>query len=940
MTEASSSSRPNRAALGVDDISDEDKLAAIVDEFGDIAGLIEGEEPERILAESKGSLFKSGKIASANMQGNIHLTTHRILFHAFLPPDSVDVAASNMNRRLALDTAAAAVAHQPDVIHAGPVTVHRLGSLKPAKRVWMELSAEMVTTYPSADDAGRVRPLRSVLPSNSVYCGYRGEFFTLALLSRQESAMQWRRSFEAALFRHIRSRWRESTGRGPADDWSMMRCCIPLDRVTINGISNYHSFATLVGLDIQLDDARPSRAAFPLDDLTLDGARTPSPAIERKGSFRAFRGRTGMSGAESPSRSSSPGVLDMKNWSRGDDGAPEDQIFDFNVAVLNEQAWFAKALESAVAASHLRHYKAGVKKPRMVLEVGGHDCLATDEELESKGAGSTDSEEGEDDEDGPGGLLRETRKAEKAALAAKVFGLKEDEGVWTFLPARGHIILSPRFICFWRRATVGADIKVMARVNSLCDPHTPAPSLLFEQKLPPTTFNVVSSKDDIPRVASPSSTLTPAEHPADILAPPKDALLNPPVVSADAVRFMPYIANKPLHAVPRITPRTFTCLTIGSRGDIQPYIALCLRLKQDGHRVVIVTHEHRQAGGDPTALMKLSTEHKIPYFRAFTMPWTRTTAYPHAFMVPAFEMGPSFNYSTYVLFDNIMWKATAGQINKWRKQHLGLTSTDMAALSVTKVPFLYNFSSAVVPKPLDWHDDIMITGYWNLEDSDSEWSPPAELEVFMAKAKADQRPLVYIAVEKGERKVETGADCQQMSALSLQKGGPPEVVTPPRKVKISISHPAATVWTRSPIHGYSQRVSTLGYSQLTSSSSSGIAPWWCGDRWCELTSWDTYVDQAVVRVSGSFEASLTISDQFFWSIRVTKLEVGIKVPSLRSDDIAVALIKATTDRVMMEKAARIGERIRSENGVNTAVIAIQNNLARAGADRRKMRWAK
>lgn len=36
------------------------------------------------------------------------------------------------------------------------------------------------------------------------------------------------------------------------------------------------------------------------------------------------------------------------------------------------------------------------------------------------------------------------------------------------------------------------------------------------------------------------------------------------------------------------------------------------------------------------------------------MPWTRTSAYPQAFMVPAFEMGPGFNYSTYVLYDSIM----------------------------------------------------------------------------------------------------------------------------------------------------------------------------------------------------------------------------------------------------------------------------------------------
>lgn len=50
--------------IGNNDITDEEKLQAIVDEFGDIAGLMapsEGENvaaAERILAESKGSFFK------------------------------------------------------------------------------------------------------------------------------------------------------------------------------------------------------------------------------------------------------------------------------------------------------------------------------------------------------------------------------------------------------------------------------------------------------------------------------------------------------------------------------------------------------------------------------------------------------------------------------------------------------------------------------------------------------------------------------------------------------------------------------------------------------------------------------------------------------------------------------------------------------------------
>lgn len=58
----------------------------------------------------------------------------------------------------------------------------------------------------------------------------------------------------------------------------------------------------------------------------------------------------------------------------------------------------------------------------------------------------------------------------------------------------------------------------------------------------------------------------------------------------EALAYMPFIANDPWVATSKLTPRTFTCLTIGSRGDVQPYIALALRLQKDGHHVVIVTH--------------------------------------------------------------------------------------------------------------------------------------------------------------------------------------------------------------------------------------------------------------------------------------------------------------------------------------------------------------
>ncbi len=65
---------------------------------------------------------------------------------------------------------------------------------------------------------------------------------------------------------------------------------------------------------------------------------------------------------------------------------------------------------------------------------------------------------------------------------------------------------------------------------------------------------------------------------------------------------------------------------------------------------------------------------------------------------------------SYVLFDNVYWKATSGQINRWRRKTLHLGNTDMDHLAQSKITFIYNFSPSVVPKPIDWGDAIIISG--------------------------------------------------------------------------------------------------------------------------------------------------------------------------------------------------------------------------------------
>jgi sterol 3beta-glucosyltransferase len=109
-----------------------------------------------------------------------------------------------------------------------------------------------------------------------------------------------------------------------------------------------------------------------------------------------------------------------------------------------------------------------------------------------------------------------------------------------------------------------------------------------------------------------------------------------------------------------------------------------------------------------------------------------------------------FEFS-YILFDLLIWVILATRINTWRKSVLGLEKTTFSQLRLDQVPFLYNFSSLVVPRPEDWKPWVKTTGYWFLDppknatsEKDPENSIPEGLRQALNQAKESGRKIVYI----------------------------------------------------------------------------------------------------------------------------------------------------------------------------------------------------
>ncbi len=284
----------------------------------------------------------------------------------------------------------------------------------------------------------------------------------------------------------------------------------------------------------------------------------------------------------------------------------------------------------------------------------------------------------------------------------------------------------------------------------------------------------------------------------------------------------------------------------------------------------------------------------IPAVRANLQPLTPTREFPSALLPFRFSLSGIGNWLSHWAVTQATWLSWRSEINHARHADFGLAPAQLLdpTLKADSVqPLTLNaFSEIVVPRPKDWNEKQVITGYWR--SPSPEWTPPNELQPFI-----DASPNL-IAIGFGSPGTQ-GYLSMLEEALNLADAQ--AVLTLPEKYHGEIK---------------SKNIFPIAY-----------AP----HDWLYKRVKAAIHHGGAGTTSASFHAGIpTITmplaiDQFFWGERIQKLGVGLSIPQrkLNAQNLAQGIIEALNNGSMQSKARSIHEKLNKEDGVQAATKEIQ-----------------
>lgn len=391
--------------------------------------------------------------------------------------------------------------------------------------------------------------------------------------------------------------------------------------------------------------------------------------------------------------------------------------------------------------------------------------------------------------------------------------------------------------------------------------------------------------------------------------------------------------------------------TIGSRGDVQPYINLCQGLQQAGHDVILATnptlcsladsHGVKSAPVGPAVdmgavgadLMARSfnnmwlgmirvmqfagklieeaypdvleacrgadlvitsdTGSGIAEAERLHIPWISVTLQPGR--IPVANAEPSFVSR---LVWSVLGKLFIAPTNRFRKRVGAPLVKDIGSMMSSRLVLL-PVSRQVAAPDSHWPPYVQQTGYWFAREI-KDWQPPIDLLDFLANG---EKPVV---VSLGVMST-SGKQARQSAQIVLKA--------------------VERTRVRAIIQGWDEALNDLELPSTVFHAGAMPHSWLFAQASMVIHHGGFGTTAETLRQGVPAIVVPHVIDQFYWGQRVHELGVGPKFISrgkLTVENLSEAILQTMNNNEMREKASELGRKIRAEeDGVTTAVKIIE-----------------
>ncbi|CAN1246665.1 Sterol 3-beta-glucosyltransferase UGT80A2 [Linum grandiflorum] len=371
-------------------------------------------------------------------------------------------------------------------------------------------------------------------------------------------------------------------------------------------------------------------------------------------------------------------------------------------------------------------------------------------------------------------------------------------------------------------------------------------------------------------------------------------------------------------ALKDIPPLQIVMLIVGTRGDVQPFVAIGKRLQNKGFfpsgpseipvqrqqmREIIFSLLPACEDPDPETNIPFRAEAIIanpPAYDGGSFPIFRpTTEFPHPM---SRVKQPVANRLSYQIVDAFIWLGIRDLINEFRKKQLKLrrvTYLSGHSSSPPDLPYGYIWSPHLLPKPKDWGPKIDVVGFCFL-DLASRYVPPDDLVQWLEAGD----PPVYVGF--GSLPVQEPEKMTQMIVEALELTGQRGIINKGWGGLGNLAEPKDSIYLldNCPHDWLFLRCKAVVHHGGAGTTAAGLK---------------AACPTSIVPFFG---------DQPFWGDRVHARGVGpapIPVDEFSTEKLVEA-IKYMLDPEVKQRAVEIGKAMENEDGVAGAVRAFYKHF--------------